>query len=182
MMKNSLGSYLYTLKQEMKWNGTFRKDAFAEIESHLMDSVEANLCRGLNQAEAEEEAISRFGSTRVVVSAFEKETTNAKQQIMTFIALLTGLFSLYISTRPGVDDMSGLAFLILLVCGSLTLFGYWRPSHLALAAGMWIPFHGVLFTQRYGSVLVLMIAFVGAYAGWALRAGMYRLRRLIQLS
>ena len=178
-MKTSLDSYLNTLEREMKWNGTFHKDAFAELESHLLDSVEANIHKGLNQAEAEEEALRRFGSGQLVASGFEMGKTNPKQQMMTVFAVLTGLFSLYLNTRPGVDDMSALVFLILLVCGSLALFGYWRPWQLALAAGAWIPFYGVFFMQSYGSVLVLMIAFVGAYAGWALRAGIYKLRRLI---
>ncbi|KXK15124.1 MAG: hypothetical protein UZ14_CFX002000835 [Chloroflexi bacterium OLB14] len=178
-MNNHLDLYLNELKREMKWNGTFHKDTFAEIENHLMDSVEGNLSRGLNQAEAEKEAIYRFGSKQVIASAFERGEINSKQQMMTIVSMLMGLFSLYIITRPGIDDMSVPALLNFLVCGLLALLGYWQPWKLALTTGVWIPLYGIFFRQSYGAMLVLMIALIGAYAGWILRIGIYRLRQFI---
>jgi hypothetical protein len=175
-MKNNIASYLKTLEREMKWNATFHTDVFAEIESHLMDSVEANLRRGMNKTEAEEEALRRFGSIRFVLSSFEKERITTMQKVLIGIAAIVGLFSLYVDTRPTWDDTGVLAFGILLICGLLALIGFQRPWLLALVVGVWIPLHGILITHNYGSVLALLIAFIGAYAGWAFRVGINRLR------
>jgi hypothetical protein len=130
----------------------------------------------LDQAQAEEEALRRFGSIKVVLSSFEKERFTVMQKILIGIAAIAGLFSLYVDTRPNWDDTGVLAFGILLVCGLLALIGYQRPWLLALVVGIWIPLHGVLITQNYGSIIALIIAFIGAYAGWAVRTGFNRLR------
>jgi hypothetical protein len=170
-MKNSMASYLRSLEREMKKNGTFHPDTLAEIESHLLDSVDANLRRGVNQVEAEEEALRRFGPVRVVLSSFEKERLTSMQKALIGIAAIAGLFSLYVDTRPTWDDTGVLAFGILLVCGLLALIGFQRPWLLALVVGAWIPLYGILVTHNYGSIIALIIAFIGAYAGWAFRIG-----------
>jgi len=175
-MKNTIASYLKSLEREMKKNGSLHPDTLAEIESHLLDSVEANLRRGLNQAEAEEEALKRFGSVKVVLSSFTNERITIMQKLLIGIAAVAGLFSLYVDTRPNWDDTGVLAFGILLVCGLLALIGFQRPWLLALVVGVWIPLHGVLITHNYGSIIALIIAFIGAYAGWAFRAGINRFR------
>lgn len=170
-MKNTITSYLKSLEREMKKNGIFHPDTLVEIESHLLDSVDANLHRGLNQAEAEEKALQRFGSIKIVLSSFKKERLTTMQKILIGIAAIAGLFSLYVDTRPDWDDTGVLAFGILLVCGLLALFGFQRPWLLALAVGAWIPLYGILITHNYASILALIIAFIGAYAGWAFRIG-----------
>jgi hypothetical protein len=53
----------------------------------------------------------------------------------------------------------------------IALIGYQRPWLLALAVGMWIPLRGIIVTHNYGSILALIIAFVGAYGGWVFRLG-----------
>lgn len=173
---NTIASYLKSLEREMKINGTFNADALEEIEGHLLDSVEANLRRRLNQAEAEKEALRRFGSVKVVLSSFEKERFTVMQKILLGIAAIAGLFSLYVDTRPNWDDTGVLAMGILFVCGLLALIGFQRPWLLALAVGVWIPLHGILITRNYGSIIALIIAFIGAYAGWVVRAGFNRFR------
>ncbi len=173
---NTIASYLKSLEREMKKNGTFHPDTLAEIESHLMESVEGNLRRGLNQAEAEEEALQRFGSIKVVLSSFNKERFTVMQKILIGIAAIAGLFSLYVDTRPNWDDTGVLAMGILFVCGLLALIGFQRPWLLALVVGVWIPLHGILIARNYGSIIALIIAFIGAYAGWVVRAGFNRFR------
>jgi hypothetical protein len=175
-MKTTIAVYIKALEREMKKNGTFHPDTLAEIESHLLDSVEANLRRGLNQAQAEEEAVRRFGSVKLISSTFESERISIMQKVLLGVASAVGLFSLYVDTRPNWDDTGILAMGILLVCGLLALIGFQRPWLLALIVGIWIPLHGIFFTHNYGSIIALLIAFVGAYAGWAVRAGIYRLR------
>lgn len=174
-MTSKIASYLKDLAREMKMNGTFRTDSLVEIESHLLDSVEANLHRGLNQAEAEEEALRRFGSVRVVASTFERERLSPMQKLLLVIAALSGLFITYVDTRPTWDDAGITAGVILLVCGLIAVLGYRRPWLLALAVGMWIPLYGMFVTHNFGSVLALIIAFFGAYAGWFVRTGIDRI-------
>ena len=93
------------------------------------------------------------------------------QKILIGIAALLGLFSLYVDTRPTWDDTGVLAGAILLVCGLIALVGYQRPWLLALAVGAWIPLYEILVSRNFGSVIALIIAFIGAYAGWAFRIG-----------
>jgi hypothetical protein len=178
-MKNTIASYLKTLEREMKRNGTFHADSLEEIESHLLESVESNLRRGLNQVEAEEEALRHFGSVKLISSSFEKERITVMQKILIGIAAMAGLFSLFVDTRPNWDDTGVLAFGILLVCGLLALIGFQRPWLLALVVGAWIPLHGILVTHNYGSIIALIIAFIGAYAGWVVRAGFNRFRHSV---
>jgi hypothetical protein len=94
-----------------------------------------------------------------------------KQKILLAIAVISGLFITYVDSRPTWDDTGITAGVILLVCGLIALLGYQRPWLLALAVGAWIPLYGLLVTHNYGSILALIIAFIGAYAGWAFRLG-----------
>ena len=93
------------------------------------------------------------------------------QKILIAIAIMAGLFFVYVDSRPTWDDTGILAGAILLTCGLIVVVGYQRPWLLALAVGAWIPLRGILVTHNYASLLALVIAFVGAYAGWAFRLG-----------
>ena len=94
------------------------------------------------------------------------------QKILIAVAVVAGLFFAYVDSRPAWDDTGVLAGAILLTCGLIALVGYRHPWLLALAVGAWIPLRGILITHNYGSILALVIAFVGAYAGWAVRLGL----------
>jgi hypothetical protein len=93
------------------------------------------------------------------------------QKILLAVAIIAGLFFAYLDSRPTWDDTGILAGAILLTCGLIALIGIQRPWLLAMAVGAWIPLRGILVTHNYGSILALIIAFVGAYAGWAFRLG-----------
>lgn len=177
MPNKIVSEYLKHLKVEMKRNGTFSLETFAEIESHLLDAVEVNLLHGLNQTEAEEEALRRFGSVKLVSSMFEKERISVMQKILLSFAVCSGLFMAYIDSRPTWDDTGITAGAILLVCGMVALLGYRRPWLLALAVGIWIPLYGYFVARNYGSILALLIAFIGAYTGWAFRTILERVFR-----
>jgi hypothetical protein len=171
-MKNGLiKSYLRDLERELRLNDSFKIDVLAEIESHLFESVERGLRRGLSLEKAEAEALQRFGSVKVVSSTFEKERITTMQKILLTIAALSGLFITYVDSRPTWDDTGITAGVILLLCGLMVLIGFQRPWLLALAVGAWIPLYGLFFTHNFESILALIIAFVGAYAGWAVRIG-----------
>jgi hypothetical protein len=170
-MKNLIQTYLYDLERELRRHGTFEPDTLAEIESHLYESVEDGLRRGLTREEAETESLKRFGSIKVVSSTFEKERITPMQKILLAVATISGLFITYVDSRPTWDDTGITAGVILLLCGLLALIGYQRPWLLALVVGAWIPLYGLFVTHNFGSILALIIAFVGAYAGWAFRIG-----------
>jgi hypothetical protein len=48
-------------------------DVVAEVEDHLLMTVEANVARGMSQADAEAEALARFGSAELVARVFIEE-------------------------------------------------------------------------------------------------------------
>ncbi len=171
MKKNIIESYLHDFERELRLNDSFNVELLAEIESHLLESVERGLRLGLNQEKAEEEALKRFGTIKVVSSTFEKERITPMQKILLALATLSGLFITYVDSRPTWDDTGITAGVILLLCGLLALIGYQRPWLLALVVGAWIPLYGLFVTHNFASILALIIAFVGAYAGWAFRIG-----------
>jgi nicotinamide riboside transporter PnuC len=93
------------------------------------------------------------------------------QKLLLTVALLSGLFVAYVDSRPTWDDAGITAVAIFLVSGLLTMLGYRRPWLLAIAVGVWIPLFEGGFTRNGASLLALVVAFLGAYAGWLLRTG-----------
>ena len=92
-------------------------------------------------------------------------------------ALVVGLAIAWVDTRPGWDDTGISVVALLLACAC---FGAIRPQHAwrwMLLAGIWIPRFNVAFYHIYASLLALVFAGVGAYAGafarrlWAQSAG-----------
>jgi len=179
-MTNPIAEYLKELEKQLRFKGLFDDELLMEIESHLLDSVDANLNRGLDQAAAEKEALRRFGSAEVVASTFESEWLSPMQKAFIVIALVSGLVITYVDSRPSWDDTGITAGVILLVCGLIALLGFRRPWVLALAVGAWIPLYALFVTHNYGSIIALMIAFVGAYAGWLCRAAIVKSLTLLK--
>lgn len=93
------------------------------------------------------------------------------QKILIGIAAAIGLFSLFVETRPAWDDTGILVVGIFLACGLLVLIGYQRPWLLALVVSIWIPLYRIIFSGNYETVIVLVVAFIGAYASWLIRFG-----------
>jgi len=93
------------------------------------------------------------------------------QSILLTVAVLAGLFSAWVDSRPNWDDTGLLVAGLLLVSGLLTLLGGKRPWLIALAVGIWIPLHDMVLSHDLRMLAVLLIPFAGAYAGWALRLG-----------
>jgi hypothetical protein len=173
-MSKHIQNYLSSLKRELWLQGLFNPESIEEIEGHLREAVESGLARGLSADEAERQAVERFGSVKVVSLAFEKERNNRMQYLLLGVAVLAGLFSAYVDSRPTWDDTGILAFGILIVSGLITLLGHRRPWLVALAIGLWIPLRGILITHNYGSILALVFAFAGAYGGWVVRLGLQK--------
>jgi hypothetical protein len=177
MKDDRIKAYLLALEHKLWLRGSSNPEIMAEIESHLLESVEAGLHQGFNVEEAEQQALERFGSVKVIANTFEKERMDGMQNILLSIAVLAGLFFAYVDSRPTWDDTGILAGAILLTCGLIALVGYRRPWLLALMVGAWIPLRGIFITHNYFSLLALLIAFIGAYGGWAVRLGIRKTLR-----
>lgn len=93
------------------------------------------------------------------------------KKILIGIATTIGLFSLFIETSPTWDDTGILVVGIFLTCGLLALIEHQRPWLLALVVGIWIPLYRIIVSSNYETVIALVVAFIGAYAGWLLRVG-----------
>ncbi len=97
------------------------------------------------------------------------------QKILLAIAFLAGLFYAYVDSRPTWDDTGITVGVILLTCGILALIGFQRPWLLALAVGMWLPLYEITTSHTYASLIALVIAFIGAYGGWAVRLSLNKM-------
>jgi len=96
------------------------------------------------------------------------------QSLLFSVAIATGLFSLYVDTRPNWDDTSLLIAGLLLISGLLTLLGHRRPWLIGLGIGVWIPAYSILKTHDLMMLIVLLIPMIGAYGGWLLRLAIQR--------
>jgi hypothetical protein len=170
-MTKRIQTYLRELKRALWLRGLADADTLAEIESHLRESVEQGLDRGLSAEEAERQALERFGSVKVVANTFEKERKDVMQSILLAVGVLAGLFSAWVDSRPNWDDTGILVGGLLLVSGLLTLLGGRRPWLIGLAVGIWIPVHDIYLSHDPRMLVVLLIPLVGAYIGWAVRLG-----------
>jgi hypothetical protein len=84
-------------------------------------------------------------------------------------ALGFGLLIAYVDSRPNWDD-TGVTALALFASACLWgVPGPDRPWLWALAIGSWTPALGIISAGNYGSLLALIFAFVGAYAGMTVR-------------
>lgn len=171
MKEDRIQTYLRKLELHLWLRGLADEDTLAEIESHLLESVEANLNQGLSMDEAETHTLQRFGSVKIVASTFEKERKDVMQNILLAVAVAAGLFSAYVDSRPTWDDTGILAAGLLLISGLLTLLGHRKPWLIALAVGMWIPLHDIYLSHDLRMLLVLLFPLVGAYGGWLVRLG-----------
>jgi hypothetical protein len=174
MSENRIQSYLHKLEFRLWLRGVADKETLAEIESHLLESLEANMRRGLSAEAAETQTLQSFGSVKVVVSTFETERKEVMQTILVGLAVLAGLFSAYVDSRPTWDDSGILAGGLLLVSGLLTLLGHRKPWLIALAVGIWIPLYNIYLSHDLRVLLVLLFPLVGAYGGWLVRLGIRR--------
>ena len=171
MNENRIQAYLRKLRHHLWMRGLADADTLNEIESHLLETVEANLRQGLSMEEAEIQALERFGSVKVVAATFAKERKDVMQTILLAVAVLMGLFSAYVDSRPTWDDTGILAGGLLLMSGLLTLLGHRKPWLIALAVGIWIPLHDIYRSHDLRMFLVLLFPLVGAYGGWLVRLG-----------
>lgn len=97
------------------------------------------------------------------------------QKTLLAMAILAGLLFGYIESRPNWDDTALLIIGIVGVCGLITLLGYQRPWLVALVVSIWILLHGIFVSHSSGPIVAVVIAFIGAYAGWGVRTGLQKM-------
>ena len=175
MKPGLIEAYLRKLRTYLRWLGLADPRDLEELESHLYESYEDGLSRGLTSEQAQAEALARFGPPLRVAAQFEREKMTFIQILLLAVAVLGGLFSAYVDALPKFDDTGILAFGILIFTGLLGLLGARRPWLLGLSVGLWIPLRDIPLSGNYGSLLALLFALIGAYAGWGLN-------RLIRIS
>jgi len=170
-MSKQIENYLRALKRQLWLRGVLDAESLEEVESHLLESVEAGIRRGLSADESERQALERFGSVKIISLAFEKERNHVMQNLLLTVGALAGLFSLYVDTRPTWDDTGILAGGLLLVSGLLTLLGHRRPWLIGLTVGIWIPAYEIYISHDFMMLVILLIPLIGAYGGWLVRLG-----------
>ena len=180
-MADQIQNYLHALKRQLWLRGVFDTESLAEVESHLLEAVEAGVRHGLSVEESERQALENFGSVKVVSLTFEKERNTLMQKLLLALAVLTGLFIAYVDSRPTWDDTGIIVGAILLTSGLLTLLGYRRPWLIALAIGLWLPVYEIYMSHNYAlpnlilfPLVILLIATIGAYGGWLVRLGIQK--------
>jgi len=173
-MSKHIEDYLRALKRQLWLRGVFDDDALEEVESHLLESIDAGVRRGLSTDESERQALNRFGSVKEVSLAFEKERNDVMQNLLLGIAVMAGLFSAYVDSRPTWDDTGLLVGGLLLVSGLLTLLGHRRPWLIGLTVGIWIPLYEIFKTHDFMMLVILLIPMVGAYIGWLVHLGIQK--------
>lgn len=178
MKDDRIQTYLRALRRQLWLRGLSNEETLAELESHLLESVEAGLHQGLSVEEAERQSLERFGNIRVILAAIERERVDLMQKILLALAVVTGLFIAYVDSRPSWDDTGITVGAMLLSSGLISLLGYRRPWLIALAIGLWTPLYETYLSRNYnlpGAILfpvfVLLFPLIGAYAGWAVRLG-----------
>ena len=98
--------------------------------------------------------------------------THKGQAILLVIGVATGVGLAYVDSLPNWDDSGILAGGMLLASTALTLAGARPPWKVALATGIWIPARAVVTGGDPLVTAVMIFAFLGAYAGALIRAGL----------
>ena len=89
--------------------------------------------------------------------------------ILITAAIAVGLLIAYFDSRPNWDDTGVTAGVVFLASATFAFLGKNRPWLWAVAVGIWIPMTGILISRNYGSLLALLVALGGAYAGMIVR-------------
>ena len=169
MAESAIAEYLRSLQSELRRKGLSDPDTLAEIESHLLDSLEAGLTRGLSPVDAHQQALERFGAPRLLAEQFAKQRKQPMQKIYFGLALAAGLLIAYVDALPHWDDTGITVFALLLSGGVIGLLVQRRPWLFGVAIGLWLPLY-YIFTQHNFSILIVgLFPLAAVYAGYGLR-------------
>jgi len=165
------------MEWELRLRGVFDPEILIEMESHLLDAFDDGIHHGMDQQEAQQQALVRFGSAHSVARQFFLERQTMKQKLLMIAAVMFGLLVAYVDTRPTWDDTGITVFSLLLGGGIIGLLAQKRPWFFALAVGLWLPLWTILKSHDLAMIILLVIPFFGVYAGWVLNLGIHKLRQ-----
>jgi hypothetical protein len=177
MNKSQISEYLHKLERELRIRGLYNPDTLAEAESHLLDAWDRGIKNGLDPQAAQQQALNRFGTARLVAHKFAIERNTMKQKILLITAALFGLFVAYVDSRPTWNDTGITVFALLIGSGIIGLLADKRPWLFALAVGIWLPLWYIVTTHNLSMIIVLAFPFVGVYIGWAVHLAFRKLRQ-----
>jgi hypothetical protein len=69
-----IDAYLDALARELRLDPAHTRRVLIEVEDHLREALHSNVARGLDEVEATEQALTSFGSPRVVARRFHIES------------------------------------------------------------------------------------------------------------
>ena len=98
-------------------------------------------------------------------SAFVERSRAMRWKPLIPLALILGLLIALVDSSPGWDDTAVTAAAVFVCCGLLGALHPARPWLWVLAVGAWIPALGIVQDWNYASLLALVLALSGAYAG-----------------
>ena len=177
MNKSRINEYMHLLDRELRIRGLSNPETLLEVESHLLDARDQGINRGLDPQAAQQEALDRFGSARLVARRFAFERSSMKQKLLLAAAVIFGLIVAYVDSRPTWDDTGITVFALLIGSGIVGLLAEKRPWLFALAVGVWLPLWYIVTTHNLSMIIVLAFPLIGTYAGWALQLAFRKLRQ-----
>jgi hypothetical protein len=131
-MTGPMEEYLDQLRASLPTRPGETSRILAEAEDHLRETVAAGLAAGLTEVEAQEAAISAFGSVRAVVRAHQTRRGRAVA-VLSGAAMTSWKLAGLSLTAFGITSLAGLAYLK--VSGQITV-PLTGPALQHLAAGI----------------------------------------------
>jgi hypothetical protein len=176
MTSPQVDAYVQQLRRELRRHFIADPRILEEVRDHLVDAVERARAEDDSfAAEAEAQAIARFGSPELVAAAFVADRTRILHRCLLVAAILAGIAIAYVDARPTWDDAGMTAGAMALVAAALGSLGPARPWRWALAVGLWIPAYALVHTPAPGSIamfIVLIFPLAGAYLGRTARGAL----------
>ena len=91
------------------------------------------------------------------------------EKILLVLAPCLGILIAWIDSRPNWDDAGVTALALFASCACWSAVSPRRPWVWALAIGLWLPLVEIARSGNYGSLMAILFAFAGAYAGLGCR-------------
>jgi hypothetical protein len=82
------------------------------------------------------------------------------------VAGALGLAIAWVDSRPSWDDTGISVIMIFAAAACCGFLSRQRPWLIGIATGIWIPLHAIVTDHNFGSILAIIPALVGAYAGY----------------
>jgi hypothetical protein len=86
-MAGPIDDYMTQLERELRRRGIDDPRMLAEVREHLVDAIDAGRQRGLSAADAEREALERFGAPRIVAAHMLEERSRTAGRFETALGI-----------------------------------------------------------------------------------------------